>query len=431
MLLVVALWMIGCGPSNPGNRPDSPPPPDACEGGLRCKVTDCAKMGLPETALTGTVFAPNGTLPLHGVTVYVPNADPGFFSDGAECSRCSNILPGDPIAQAISDPAGKFRLTNVPSGDNIPLIITIGKWRRQVRIPVVSECSETALVAAETSLPRRKAEGEMPRIAMVTGSFDALECLVRKLGVDDAEFTNDSGDGRVHMFAANGATRTVTGQTFAPASALWSTVDKLKQYDLAMFSCEGSQNASQKPQSAMDAVKAYADLGGRLFMSHFHGVWISGERNNPTHAPAVWPTIASCNSSLSVTGTGVIDQINNPRGPTFASWMSNVGASTAGGQFPITEARGTCSTLDNTKAERWVHTSNNVIQNFQFTTPNEVMTEDRCGKVVFSDMHVASGSSSSSGTPFPNGCNTGELTPQEKALAFMFFDIASCVGPIF
>ena len=72
------------------------------------------------------------------------------------------------------------------------------------------------------------------------------------------------------------------------------------------------------------------------------------------------------------------------------------------------------------------------IQNFQFTTPNELPPNSRCGKVVFSDMHVSAGSDSQPGTPFPNDCNNGALTPQEKALAFMFFDIASCVAaPIF
>jgi hypothetical protein len=46
-------------------------------------------------------------------------------------------------------------------------------------------------------------------------------------------------------------------------------------------------------------------------------------------------------------------------------------------------------------------------------------------------MHVSSGSLSRPEMPFPSGCSTGPMTPQEKALAFMFFDIASCVGPIF
>ena len=43
-------------------------------------------------------------------------------------------------------------------------------------------------------------------------------------------------------------------------------------------------------------------------------------------------------------------------------------------------------------------------------------------------MHVASGSTSTAAVAFPGGCNTGDLTPQEKALAFIFFDISSCVG---
>jgi hypothetical protein len=46
-------------------------------------------------------------------------------------------------------------------------------------------------------------------------------------------------------------------------------------------------------------------------------------------------------------------------------------------------------------------------------------------------MHVSADSTSSAGNPYPGGCSTAPLTPQEKALAFMFFDIASCVGSIF
>jgi len=46
-------------------------------------------------------------------------------------------------------------------------------------------------------------------------------------------------------------------------------------------------------------------------------------------------------------------------------------------------------------------------------------------------MHVAPGSTSRPDVAFPGGCSTAEMTPQEEALAFMFFDIATCVGPIF
>jgi hypothetical protein len=70
------------------------------------------------------------------------------------------------------------------------------------------------------------------------------------------------------------------------------------------------------------------------------------------------------------------------------------------------------------------------VQDLQFTTPNEVPAGQRCGKVVFSDMHVSSNSLSRPTIPFPNDCSSAPLTPQEKALAFILFDISSCVGVI-
>src|SRR5687767_11667605 len=113
-LYLVTLW-LGCGTTTTGgdDGDDSPPLPEPCEG-LRCNVTDCAAAGKPATSISGTVYAPNGTLPLHGITVYVPNRDPGPFTDGAQCMRCVNNLPGDPIVQTFSDEAGRFTLSGVP-----------------------------------------------------------------------------------------------------------------------------------------------------------------------------------------------------------------------------------------------------------------------------------------------------------------------------
>jgi hypothetical protein len=73
------------------------------------------------------------------------------------------------------------------------------------------------------------------------------------------------------------------------------------------------------------------------------------------------------------------------------------------------------------------------VQDLLFTTPQSKPEAERCGKVLFSDMHVSSGSVSQGGTSkaFPNGCSMTPLSPQEKALAFIFFDISSCVGTIF
>ena len=426
--------MLGCSPGGratdgpgPGDaEADAPLPPDACTG-LECQVVPCERMGRPTTSVSGMIHAPNGTLPLYGVTVYVPNSDPGELEDGVKCTNCAEQLPGTPITRAISNELGRFTIANVPSGVDIPLIITVGKWRRRITIPSVTACTDNPVDPELTRLPKNKAEGDIPKIALVAGSCDALECLPRKLGIADSEFTSDSGDGRIHLYTANGVSSLSNGSTLAAATTLWSNLDKMKQYDIMLYGCECSRAAAGKPLASMLNLKAYADAGGRAFLSHYHNVWIVGQ--SASQQPPVWPSIAQCSVDSLANATAVIDEVNNPKGPSFALWMQYVMGSTIPGRIPILEPKRTCTSIDNTKAERWIHSQNTTEpQIFQFTTPNEAASNARCGKIVFSDMHVASGSTSTN--PFPNGCSNQPLSPQEKALAFMFFDIAACVEVI-
>lgn len=445
---LLASLAAACG-SKPGSMVDANSDtayvPDACEG-LQCFQFNCAEKGLPPTSVSGTVYAPNGTLPLYGVDVYVPATDPGPLPDGAQCARCDQGLLGGSLAQTRTDEAGHFVLENVPATTNVPLVIQTGKWRRQLTLANVAACEDLPLQAADTRLPKDRSEGDMPKIAISTGSADALECLPLKLGISPTEITTPGAGGRIQLFA-----NPVAGQganqfqanwpggagSFGASQTLWSTVDNLKPYDIVILSCEGNQYPASKPTSALAAMKAYADLGGRVFMSHWHNIWIEG--SGTSVAPPEWVAVATWNNSFTAfnsppSSPDIIDEVQNPKGMSFATWMLNVGGSTVRGEIPITAGRQTATGVDPMKGERWVYWVNNNVtypQNFQFTTPNELPVEQRCGKVVFSDMHVSSGSTSSPGTPYPGGCNTGPLTPQEKALAFMFFDIASCVGSIF
>ena len=431
-LPLIWLSVVGLGACGSGGRakPDAVIA-DACMG-IGCDVVNCAAQGKPDTTISGVVYAPNGTLALFNATVYIPTSDPGPISPDVQCGQCTDVLPGDPVARTTSDEAGKFTLSRVPSGNDIPLIIQIGKWRRQVLLENILPCQDNPLDAEHTRLPKSHYEGDIPKIAITTGSCDALECLVRRLGVADGEFGTAGDQARIHLYNGNGASALGNGTSLAAATTLWGDATKLKNYDIVMMSCECSQNPTTKPQAAMDAVKSYADIGGRVFASHYHNIWIGGEYSMPTHAPAVWNSIATWGDGVVDPAADTIDQVNNPHGVSFAAWMLNVSGPPMG-SVPIQSGTGrqTANTIDNSKAERWVYYDGGGVQypqDFQFTTPNEAPKDQRCGKVVFSDMHVA-GDSFSSGM-FPSGCSTSPMSAQEKALAFMFFDIATCINVV-
>src|SRR4029077_13640971 len=127
------------------------------------------------------------------------------FPSGVSCDKCGTLTSGAPITTALTGPDGKFVLKNVPVSKDIPLVIQIGRWRRQVTIPNVPQCVDTPLPAELTRMPRNKHEGDIPHFAFSTGSADALECVLRKIGVEDSEFTTPSGTGRIHMYEQNGA----------------------------------------------------------------------------------------------------------------------------------------------------------------------------------------------------------------------------------
>ena len=72
---------------------------------------------------------------------------------------------------------------------------------------------------------------------------------------------------------------------------------------------------------------------------------------------------------------------------------------------------------------------------FSFDTPVNASVDPStgqpkyCGRAVFSDLHVDGNPNTNDNPPPPAGCDSGDLSPQEKALEFMLFDLVRVRHP--
>jgi hypothetical protein len=410
-------------------------PPSKCVN-LQCRQRQCSGGG--STTISGKVFDPAGNNPLYGVAVYVPNTTPGALPLGASCAPCDTLYTGSPIASAVTDASGKFTLSNVPDGPDVPLVVQIGKWRRQLKIAQVTPCADNPQPDGTLRLPRNRMEGDLPRIAVSTGGADTLECLLRRVGVDASEYGPGApGEPRIHIFQGNG--RRDPAPNTAPAappasSALWHATAELMKYDIVLLSCEGEETTAMNQQALHD----YASAGGRVFASHFHYSWFNtgpyGSENLAT-----WRT--GSNDIGNIEGTLVTTLPNGqpfPKGQALSQWLGHVGA-LRNGRLPIEEARHNADvSATNTPSQAWIladdrSSAPGATQYFSFNTPtNAVGTPDTpppyCGRVVYSDLHVGAASGDSPRDhPVPDECANRTLSPQEAALEFMLFDLSACV----
>lgn len=424
------------GPGSTGDPPTTGTTTDPLTGssttsppclGLECQIDPCG--GDPKkTTVSGIVFAPEGTLPLYNVTVYVPGGALPPVVEGVSCDLCSAELPGDPIVATLTNTRGEFTLEGVPSGQDIPLVVRVGKWRREVVLPQVTACADNLAPYDLTRLPKNQSEGHLPKIALVTGGADPFECLLRKIGIDDVEFTPEGGPGRVNFYRGAGGASSFSpmlgGASFSNAAVLWDSLDNYKKYDMVLMACEASQNGGAKSAQMRQNLVDYAGLGGRIFLSHWHNIWIQG-------GPAPWPSTATFVSEPDLPNptTGKIDT-TFPKGQALADWMVHVGGSVVPGEMQIKEGQHTIDAVNPMTSTRWVYTEAPVtptVQYYTFNAPVGVPDDQQCGRVVDSDIHVSSGDVI--GQPFPNGCQTMTLSPQEKALVFMFFELSACLIP--
>jgi len=419
------------------------------------------------TTVSGVVYDPGLQDPLFNITVFAPKSLPlNVLPKGASCNTCDSLFPPF-YGSAVTDSHGHFILPNVPPGANVPVVVQTGKWRKTFMIPNVTKCVDNPQPDKTLRLPKNGTkDGDLPDIAISTGHSDSLECLLLRIGVDPTEWTpGPGGMGHIHIFVGNGADTMPASP--ASSQSLWGPNPSFKAYDVTLLSCEGGET---RPLGNPDrqALLDYANAGGRVFASHFHYFWFAPQGPWATMNLATWyrdqqgfndpgPSVANVYTTR-LNGTPF------PEGVALQQWLGFVGALDGNGQLPIYYPRHNADVLPPvgpaaTPSQPWIVLDKSVMsfappmvavangaQYFSVDTP--LGAAQPCGRVVYSDLHVSGGPGSTEpgstifmpdypaignamgGGVVPTECAMHPLTPQEKALEFMIFDLSSCLIPI-
>ena len=399
--------------------------------GLCLQQSTCP--GTATTSVSGTVYAPNGADPLPNTLVYVPNCAVQAFTPGVSCGSCGSDVSGCPLVSAVTDYAGHFTITNMPVGTNIPLVIQNGRWRRQFVIPSVAACVNTALPTTgsqQLRMPRTHLEGDIPLMAFVTGSVDALECVLRKIGIADSEFTDPSGTGRVRMYQGDGSPGAVYSFNTPLEDSLWSSQATINQYDMVYFACQGDEY--DQTTAAQNVVINYANAGGRVFATHYSYVWLFDDAWSTT---ANWKVDQTPNFATDPETGFIVTTF--PQGMMLAQWLKVLYPTSTQGQIPIQTLRHDFDSVI-APSQLWIYLNDPnyaapVPMHYTFNTPVTAQPANQCGRVLYDDFHVEDASTIGvtkvTNYTFPTECTVTGMSPQEKMLEFMIFDLGSCVTP--
>ncbi len=424
-----------------------------CNTNWCLKRVSCPNGG--DTTVSGIVYDPAGKVPLYNALVFVPNEDLKPITSGPSCDRCdgsSNVYSGAPVTYAQTNYKGEFTLHNVPVDDHVPLVVQLGKWRREkmaasngefVQLTVkVAACTSNDYTPTDkhleykdlTRLPKSHNEGNIPKIAITTGALDSMECWPRRMGIDDHEFTTDTicGDGRVHLYkGADQDNDTMSTGTFSrgfngyandqlgfpDAKNLWgltANAGVLNQYDMVILSCEGSEllqddnGGDNKTNASRQNLYNYIANGGRVFASHWHESWFRLLPDSGPSVPAIggWLDPATAKADQIEYEQTANVKTDFTKGQAFSLWLQAVGGTRTQGQLPIYESRPNMTSVMGT-TQNWAEipnyqaspppSQNNpppgigpAVQFATFNAPIGAPNDQVCGRAVYTDLHVSS-----------------------------------------
>jgi hypothetical protein len=429
------LLLLGCTAAHePDIAVDAPPdlrhrsPSDGGSGpschGRACQLPVCAPG--TTTEIVGTLYAGNGTDPVPGAAVFVPVYDLPELPPTLGCNLCNDVPFS--VASTFTDFDGSFHLSGVPSG-TIPVVARLGRFQRVVSMDVIP-CARNVIPAdPDTSnkgirLPRKNGElasqDALPRIAVASGDYDQIECVLKRIGVDQLDMYDD-------RFVNN-------PPAIGQFAALLADPKKLALYDIVIVNCTDNQFLSSLLQpTVQDTLESYVRSGGRLYVTDWaydvieqvpaFAPYLCFEPQSPAGAPMCGggpQTHSIADSTDPYSGKSKILDAD------MAKWLHQFsGVIDGSDQVAVDYSFVVVSSASQdpaTLTKTWVQGPT------PFGTRPQTVTFDYhgCGRVHFSTYNTEPAGVVDDSARWPNNCKT-TVSPQERLLEYLFFNIAACL----
>jgi hypothetical protein len=328
-------------------------------------------------------------------------------------------------------------------------VIQAGKWQRQFSEAV----GASPLTGLQLGMPANHTQGNLPYIAIATGSVDGAECVLRDMGISDSEFSDDNqtvnAGGYIHLYrGSSSAGAEINASTPSETGLMNGTsTTALNAYDMVMFPCQSNANSQATAAGATNLLN-FAEAGGRIFATHFSYAWLDPA---PAYG-ALFGNVANWIAEVpasSLNSAVATVQENFSDGIILADWLHNAGSTVSGttNQIDISNVRVDVGSV-NAPTQSWVTLNSNSyggqpgnpVMQMTFNVPFGAPAASQCGRVMYNDYHVIN--VSDSGVTYPKECPsysssapnnfspTYTMSAQEEMLEYALFDLSAFVQPV-
>lgn len=439
----------------------------AFSSGVTCDT--CESLQSPYQA--GTVTDAEGSFTLNNVSPGASGTVPIVVQSGRWRRKIhvqsSDLVNGGGIVACQDNPIKNGAL-------RLPRSVNLTTDNPKGQAGVTSDMPQTALVVGD----RESLECWVRKIGIADS-----EIRPRKASGNTARFqvfrTNGSGieDGTTCSTASNctldtSARACISGKCvysadYTSSNALgsknfYANTAVMNEFTAALLPCDNNVITTASTYSSWKTnISSYLRLGGRLFMNHYTGEEFLMKGPAPLSTTAL---VSTWNASLSTPKSPSEGWIPIPSPPQalFASWMKNAaGATVYGDQTMSSEDPREHALKPGSAATEWIsgqtknswdatHSNRNFSLSFSFetgvsgttTTVGKDSKAVNCGvpggtgRVIYNGMHVSDGrmlDNSNKGVhpttasnPFPSKCSLDNLSSEEKALEYQFFQLTAC-----